>query len=544
MRPTGIGSRPSRRRLLQGLGAGAGVWAAGQVVGSPRFGLLDGDHAAASSGPDVYVVTLDDCPPEYIGYYQSRIPTAYQGPIFTPEIDALMAASWTATSARATTANCAASRSALLTGSSAARTGIFGEEGTQVGQALAGFLAKVTSGQLVALPGFLTAQGLDTAARGKVDHTGELFGLAGQIGEQGIHTAIGPLYNDPDYSPFNIFGPDSSFLPYASLPASVTHVDTMRTDEQIARINSPAGGPRVDFLGFAMPHTPRAVHQSWIDLYDLDEIELRTTPAEVASDIADIPATHLADLEPPYLYGLPRAEWMNANLTEVQLKEHIRHMLATISHTSFQIGRLKSALDAAGRPYVIVLTSDHGYHLGEKGRYAKGTLYDKALRVPLAIYSSEGSAEYPVGDVSHPIGLDGLAKTVAQLAGVPDHLIPSAWGGRRFDDTAAGCTVHTWGADAATQSVALVFRSTASGTDFKLINHPGDAGELYDLTADPGEIDNLLVPGDAADGTGAGGGAREARLAEAEAELRLRARRQRAAEWLAGGGRPTDAQHG
>lgn len=505
--------------------------------------LASTPDAGASSAPDVYVVTLDDCPAEYIGYYQSLLPTAYQGPIVTPELDALFAASWTATSARATTANCAASRSAFLTGSGATQTGVFGEEGGGVGAAIAGFLDKVTTGQLISLPGVLTAQGRDTAARGKVDHTGGLFGIAGQIGQQGVHTSIGALYADPDYAPYGIVGPDLTFMPYGSLPAGVAHVDALRADEQIARINEPYTGPRVDFLGFAMPHTPRTVHQSWIDLYDLADIQLRTTPAEVATDQADIPSTARTDLESPYFYGDPRFDWMYANLTTDQLKEHVRHMLATVSHTSFQIGRLKAALDAAGRPYHLVITSDHGYHLGEKGHYAKGTLYDKALRVPLAIYSSQGSTDYPAGNVTHPLTLAGLARTVAQLAGVADAAIPPQWGGPRFDATGTACTVHTWGADAATQSTALVFRSSTSGIDFKLIHHPGDAGELYNLTADPDEIDNLLVPNPPADAAQSTSATREAALKDAEAELTVRGRRQRAAEWLASGGRPLDAQY-
>ncbi|MGI9602208.1 MAG: sulfatase-like hydrolase/transferase [Acidimicrobiales bacterium] len=523
--------------MLQALGGGVAAWTAAQAFREPTWNIIRSRDALAQTGPDVYVVTLDDCSPEYIGYYQSLLSTAYQGPIHTPELDALLAASWTATDARAVQALCAGSRASFLTAAPSTATGLFGEEGfVGLPPAMAAFLAEVSAGQLVSLPGFLTGLGYDTATRGKVDHSGALFDIPGQILHQGVYTSISALFNDPDYSPFGASGPDFSFMTYGALPAAVQHVDAMRVDEQIARINEPYTGQRVDFLGFALPHVPRTVHQPWLDLYDLAGVDLRATPAEVTADQSDLPATALADVEAPYLLGLPRAEFMEAHITEDGLKQHVRHMLATLSHTSYEVGRLQVALDAAARPYILVLTSDHGYMLGEKGHYSKGTLYDKALRVPLAIYSSDPLPAYPVGTVDRPISLLGLAKTVAQLVGVPDTSIPPLWEGHRFDDTSDHCTIHTWGLDAATQSEAMIFTDPNAGRTYKLIVHPGDDGELYNLTDDPGEIVNLLSdpppPGHS-----------EQWVSEAEAELRRRARRRRAREWLERGGRPDDPQH-
>lgn len=531
----------TRRRALQALGGGTAAALLTVTRGSDDARLrVESSRRAWSTqtGPDIYVVTVDDCPTDYIGYYQQRLPTAYEGPIFTPELDEILAQSWVATSARATEAECPSSRSSFLSAAGPDRTGVHGGAGLLVTSALRRFVEKVDRSELVALPGYLTARGFDTATRGKVDHDRQLFDLSGQIVENGIYTKISTLLNDPAYAPSGPFGSDASGMALGTLPPAVEHVDALRVDEQIARINAPYAGQRVDFLGLFLPHTPRSIHQRWLDRYDLADVALRTTPEEVAADLADIPDTNLAYLERPYLFGVPRGQWMFENLTEDALKQHVRHMLASVSHSSFQIGRLKSALDAVGRPYVMILTSDHGYHLGEKGHYGKGTLYDKALRVPLAVYSSEPNNAYPTGDADHPVSLLGLPKTVVELAGVPDSELPAQWEGNRFGDQAGNCTRHSWGPDPAAKSTALVFK-TKQGRTFKFISHPGDDGEVYNLTDDPAEFHNLAAPAPESSADQQ----RAAQIQEADAELGLRARKERAREWKERDGRLSDPRY-
>lgn len=358
-----------------------------------------------------------------------------------------------------------------------------------------------------------------------------MFEIPGQVGTAGTHTSISALLQDPAYAPDGVIGSDLSYLAIATLPPDVAHVDRLRVDEQIARIDAPYGGQRAAFLGFVMPHTPRAVHQQWLDLYDPADIRTRSTAAEVVADISDVPATELEYLARPYINGVSRGEVMYTSLTEEQRKTHVRYVLATLSHTSHQIGRLLDHLHDANRPFVVVLTADHGYHMGEKGHWEKGTLYDKALLTPLGIYSSEADATYPVGNTDWPVSLLGLAKTVTQLAGIDPAELPEAWGGVRFDDPAGTCTEHLWGRNPAGQSRALVFRG--GPRTYELIVHPGDAVEMYNLTDDPGEIDNLTVPDPPADRAVADEPTRVAWNAEAHAELDLRGRRQRASDWRA-----------
>src|SRR4029077_5615919 len=63
----------------------------------------------------------------------------------------------------------------------------------------------------------------------------------------------------------------------------------------------------------------------------------------------------------------------------------VRSYLASISYVDMQVGRVLDALAASGleKSTVVVLWSDHGWHLGEKGITGKNTLWERSTRVPL-----------------------------------------------------------------------------------------------------------------------------------------------------------------
>ncbi len=80
----------------------------------------------------------------------------------------------------------------------------------------------------------------------------------------------------------------------------------------------------------------------------------------------------------------PRLSWLKgAN----QWQSLVRSYLASTSFVDSQIGRVLDALEATGRgdKTVVVLWSDHGWHLGEKGITGKNTLWERSTRVPLII---------------------------------------------------------------------------------------------------------------------------------------------------------------
>jgi arylsulfatase A-like enzyme len=132
--------------------------------------------------------------------------------------------------------------------------------------------------------------------------------------------------------------------------------------------------------GFAKPHSPPSAPARFYDLYD---------PAQIAlpADFAPRPTV------PP---GFPRGAirprnadlFIGRDATPEAARAMIRAYLASVSWMDENAGRVLAELDRLGlrRKTVIVFWGDHGYQLGEKGKWSKaGSVWEKGTRVPLVI---------------------------------------------------------------------------------------------------------------------------------------------------------------
>ena len=132
-------------------------------------------------------------------------------------------------------------------------------------------------------------------------------------------------------------------------------------------------------VGFFRPHTPYVAPKRYFDMYPLETIHL---PAAITGDRADIPAAALAHNCRLANYGLDARTCRNA----------LQAYYACVTFVDAQVGRLLSAIDALGLAdnTVVVVWSDHGYHLGEhNGIWQKRTLFEESSRSPLIIYAPE-----------------------------------------------------------------------------------------------------------------------------------------------------------
>lgn len=136
------------------------------------------------------------------------------------------------------------------------------------------------------------------------------------------------------------------------------------------------------FIGFglACPHSPPSAPQKFYDLYDVSKIPL---PPDFAP-------------RPTVPEGFPRQAirpknadlFINRDATPDTAREVIRAYLASCSYADDNIGRVLNALDRLGLSTntIVVFWGDHGYQLGEKGKWSKaGSLFEQGARVPFII---------------------------------------------------------------------------------------------------------------------------------------------------------------
>ena len=133
------------------------------------------------------------------------------------------------------------------------------------------------------------------------------------------------------------------------------------------------GKPFFIAAGFGKPHLPFVAPQKYFDLYPPDKVMLPKEPADVRK-------------------GVPAAAFKHAKgddvLTEAQKREATAAYFACITFMDAQLGVLLDAMDRLELwdNTVVVLWSDHGFHLGEHGGlWRKASLFEECVQVPLIV---------------------------------------------------------------------------------------------------------------------------------------------------------------
>jgi arylsulfatase A-like enzyme len=161
--------------------------------------------------------------------------------------------------------------------------------------------------------------------------------------------------------------------------------------------------------GFYRPHVPQFAPQKWFDMYPLDTLKL---PLVMEKDLSDLPKyginlTRLKHVSPTHDWVIENDEW----------KPLVQSYLACVSFVDHQVGKVLEALDAS--PYkdntYIVLYTDHGFHLGEKERWAKRSLWEDGTRTPLIIVGP-GVAKGKV--CKKPVQLLDIYPTLLDMTGL------------------------------------------------------------------------------------------------------------------------------
>jgi len=169
-------------------------------------------------------------------------------------------------------------------------------------------------------------------------------------------------------------------------------------------------------VGFIRPHTPLHVSQKYYDMYPLDKLELPTIKPDDAED------THYREIFDPNHKGLryyrTLVEAYNGD-EEMAIKVFTQAYLACVTAVDDCIGQVVEAVDNS--PFkdntIIVVTSDHGWQMGQKDYLFKNSPWEESCRIPFVV-RAPGVAKAG-GIAEHPVSLIDLYPTLVDLCGLP-----------------------------------------------------------------------------------------------------------------------------
>ncbi len=380
--------------------------------------------AWAAEKPNVLFIAIDDLRPE-LGCYGADH-------IISPNIDALAASGVRFDRAYCQQAICGPSRASVLTGLRPDSAGVHGNH--------THFRSHYPD--IVTLPQHFKNNGYHTRAMGKIYHgvfpEGSSKTVADTFGderswsvpafrpgpryyytEEGISAAKAvyqQLYKPTDLEPDDwttklVFGPATEA---PDVPDSTLY-DGQVADRAVASLKELSQKPDEPFflaVGFIKPHSPYIAPKKYWDLYD---------PAAI--DIAG---------QTDFLEGVPKIALHNSGelrrYTDQaktgpipdEVQRRVKHAYyACISYIDAQVGRVLAELDAQGLRdnTIVVLWSDHGYHLGEQNLWGKTTNFELDTRVPLIVRAPGRAGNGQVSDAL--VELVDLFPSLTDLCGLP-----------------------------------------------------------------------------------------------------------------------------
>jgi len=380
----------------------------------------------AQSKPNVLFIAVDDLRPE-LGCYGSPI-------AITPHIDKLASQGLLFDRAYCQQAICSPSRASLMTGAR--------PETTQVIENYTYF--RDLHPDMVTLPQHFRNNGYETAYSGKIYHRRQFAdsekswsrepakidisrpnypGAYALKENQEIYktnqAAIRKKYGEGATSHYAL-GRGPAYEK-ADVPDHA-YIDGYHTQEAIATMKEMVADKDKPFflgLGFRLPHLDWNAPKKYWDLYDAAQLPMAEHTAKPDNGAAM--GLH-ASFELRVRHGIPKHGPIKGELART-----LKHAyLASVSYVDAQIGKMLAALEEEGarENTIVILWSDHGWHLGDMGIWGKATNYEIATRVPMIIWTPDMPANTRGKKTAALVELVDMYPTLSELAGLelPEHL--------------------------------------------------------------------------------------------------------------------------
>ncbi|MDR1722911.1 MAG: sulfatase [Tannerella sp.] len=192
--------------------------------------------------------------------------------------------------------------------------------------------------------------------------------------------------------------------------------DTKVADRAIEYIrhSKESGKPFFIACGFSKPHSPLIAPKEFFDLYPVETIPL-------PPDFAALPSVPVGF--PEGSIRMTNADlFVNRSASPEEARAMKRAYLACVSYVDWNVGRVLNELKQQGMEEntIVVFWADHGYQLGEKGKWSKaGSLWEQGARVPFIVYDPRAKGN---GYTSpRVVEMLDLYPTLLDLCGLPEY---------------------------------------------------------------------------------------------------------------------------
>ncbi len=373
---------------------------------------------------------------------------------------------------------CVPARSCLMTGLHTSTTGCYDN-----GDPFESFIPTFAH--------YLTNAGYETVLSGKMHFVGadQLHGFQRRLNTDIYPSGFNWSYpllpqDDPEAQAFD-FAPQ-----YQAQNIGAGWSDELQYDEetQFRALEYLRHAPKTPWMltvSFTNPHPPYQVPRKYWDLYKNVDMPLPIYPDDMHERYSDFDRAFIR------WYGLDRKDVRDPS----HLLAMRRGFAALAHYVDDKIGELLDVLDEQGLrdDTVVIVTSDHGEMLGEKGLIQKRSLYEWSVRIPM-IFNGPNVGVGRVVDT--PVSLLDLPATLVDLVGatlVRDmegrSLVPAL----RGEDIAVVPVISEYHGEGIMRPSFMV-----RNADWKYIYCHGSDPQLFNLVDDPDEWNNLAGTPDVA----------------------------------------------
>lgn len=440
------------------------------------IGLPGSSCKKESARPNILLIAVDDLN-DWVGTFGGN------PQMLTPHIDGLADQSVVFLNANCPGPVCGPSRSALLSGFMPYRTGVYSNGNNMLNSEIV--QAHAT------LPEYFSKHGYLTISKGKIfhKHTTENGFDHGQwaydIWEK--EEGSGGIQEDKLYSRNKgIIGgeliPDAKYTSgggteFAWAPTAVPKEDTKdyRTAKWFAeRLSEGYDQPFFMLMGISKPHLPWYVPGEYFELYELDSVRIPEYRLDDLDDIVGENGKKAFEASEDFL-------WVQQD--EELFRRAVRAYMAASSYADDCVGVTLEALKNSryADNTIVILFGDHGWHLGEKLRFRKATLWKESIQLPLLIsLPGMNSKQY----CSRTVNLIDLYPTLIDLCGLPAKELDGENIAPLLDDPEL-----PWHPTVTTRGPGS---HSVISEDWHYIRYENGVEELYDLNADEMEWTNLV----------------------------------------------------